>query len=183
MGVSKPNHPVGDLNPDGLPLGGYSKKKAKAFAISTRRAQVSKLFLQEYPAYQIADMLNVTRDTIYKDISILMKKHVEFARANMDEKILRMVMKFEYLANYAWRRLEQIKNPSAGSKWGEEIRKNYMEIAKLQGLYPSAKIDVNHTATKISKSQRDAVAEAAINTANSTLKLLPPMEKNGTDSQ
>jgi len=182
MNKSTPNHKIGDINPDGLPLGGFSKHKKKAFEIAARREKVSKYVMQQYPVYQIANMLNVKRTTVYSDINILMRKMTMHAMENMDELRKLRIQMFESLANYAWRRLEQIENSAAGSKWGEEIRKNYMEICKLEGLYPEKNINVSHSVAKISKKDRDAVAEAAINSANSTLKLLPPVNQNGTNS-
>ena len=181
MPKSTPNHKIGQLNPDGLPLGGFSKHKRKAFAIAERREKISKYMMQDYPVYQIANMLNINRTTVYRDIKILMQKMTQHAMENMDEIRKKRIMTFEYIANFCWRRLEEIKNPSAGSKFIEEIRKCYIEICKLEGLYPEKSVNVKHTVEKLSKDRRDAIAEAAVNTANSSIRLLPSV-KNGTNS-
>lgn len=181
MRKATPNYPIGELNPDGLPLGGFSKHKRKAFAIADRREKVSKYMMQDYPVYQIANMLNVDRATVYRDVKILMQKMTKHALENLDEIRAKRIQTFEYVANFCWRRLEEIKNPSAGSKFIEEIRKCYIEICKLEGLYPEKSVNVKHTVEKLSKQKRDAIAEAAVNTADSTIRLLAPV-KNGTDS-
>jgi hypothetical protein len=182
MANKTPNFPVGQINPDGFPLGGFTRQKKKAFEIAQRRELVSKYMLQKYPVYQIANMLNSDRATIYRDIKVLFQVMKERSIQNLEERNKARVKDFEHVVNFCWRRIELIKNPSAGSKFIEEIRKCYIEICKLEGLYPEKSVNVKHTVEKLSKSKRDAIAEAAVNSENSSIRLLTMVKDGTTDS-
>lgn len=178
----QPRYPVGELNEDGLPMGGFTKHQRKAYKILCRREKVGKYLLQDYSVKQIAKMLEVDMATIYTDIKVLFYTRGKSAQAIKGKLFEKRVAQIELIANFTWRRLERIKNPASGSKLIEELRKCYVEICKLEGHYPEKNITMKHTVEKINKSQRDAIAEAAVNSANSPIRLLPPVvKKDGTD--
>jgi len=165
--------------PYDLPGGGSTKNKGRAYEIRVRRYQVSQLMLEGYAVHKMAKMLKVNYVVIYNDIRVLMALLRKESLDSVDEKRERMAMNLQHYVNFCWMRLKEIKNPSAGAKWGEEIRKGYKQVIDLYGLDADKNVNISHTVEKISKKKRDGVLEAAFNTVSSDPKLLP-FPKNGT---
>jgi len=182
MTTTTPNHPVEVLDSKDLSISGYTKNKGRAYITLQRRATVSQLMNEQYTIPQISKLLNISLSTVYNDMKVnlaVLNKHRIDETSALQQ---RMEADYRYYASFCWQRLKEIPKASQGAKWGEEVRKTYNAICELYGLNADKSVNVNHSVKKMTKEKRDAVTEAAINSANSNPKLLPFVGKsNGTN--
>lgn len=153
------------------------------FKAAERRAEVSKLYMKRYTMSEIADLLDINKSTVSRDIKHIEAKLVETQTSNMEIVRARELVDLDSMEKICIDRIERLNDsPTKGARWIEEWRLIKVRRAQLLGLDSAKKFQVSDNTDNISKERKDKMLDNIFSpTSVSDIADYRKERKNGTE--
>jgi len=146
----------------------------KLHAIEERRTKVSDLYRKKYRQHEIAKILGVSQTTICHDIQALHAEWKESRIDNVEQAKMQALAQIRWMQPELMERWEEITTPHQGSRFMEEMRHLIELEAKIVGYMADPKLRIEAELVTMTKEQKDATIDAAMQSMVFKVKPLQP---------